>query len=430
MNKKQLQELLAAKRVELSALLTGAETAENPIEALAAVTAKRDEVTDAENRLTAKEALEAHAKSNALLSAKSAGATAHNLAEDRPFKSSGDFFAAVILAGKAAMLGGEIDPRLQKLGVASGVNESVSSEGGFLVGTDQSAELLTRVYETGQLASKCRQIPISAGANGTKINGVDETSRASGSRYGGIRGYWASEASTVASSQPKFRKIELTLKKLMALVYATEEQLADSLQLQAFINEAVPSELAFLMDDAILSGLGAGQPLGILTMGAGTGFVSQAAEAAQTAATVNSSNVAKMLGRMLASSAANAEWFINQDVFSQLPLMSIANQPIFTPPGGFSASPYGTLLGKPINVIEQASTLGTVGDIGLLDLSQYALATKGGVNSAASMHVRFLYDEQVFKFTMRVDGQPMHNSVLTPFKGSNTQSPFVFLAAR
>ena len=431
MNKKQLQELLAAKRAELSAVFVSAETAADPIEALAAVTAKKAEVTEVEQKLSAKEAIESAAKENALLAAKNAGgATAHNLAEDRPFKTSGDFFLAVVAAGKATLNGGEIDPRLHKLGPASGANESVSSEGGFLVNVDTSAELLKRAYEVGQLARKCKQIPISGNANGTKINGVDETSRANGSRYGGIRGYWAAEAGTVAASFPKFRKIELNLKKLMALVYATEEQLADGPQLQAFINESVPSELAFMLDDSILNGTGAGQPLGIFTMGANLGFVSQAAETSQIAATVNAPNVAKMLGRVWAGSSKNAEWFINQDVFSQLPLMSIANQPIFTPPGGFSVAPYGTLLGKPINVIEQASTLGTVGDIALLDLSQYALATKGGVNQQSSMHVRFLFDEQVFKFTMRVDGQPVWNNVLTPFKGSATQSPFVVLAAR
>jgi hypothetical protein len=49
---------------------------------------------------------------------------------------------------------------------------------------------------------------------------------------------------------------------------------------------------------------------------------------------------------------------------------------------------------------------------------------------AVSVHVRFLYDEQVFKFTYRVDGQPIWSSALTPFKGSNTLSPFVALQTR
>ena len=63
-------------------------------------------------------------------------------------------------------------------------------------------------------------------------------------------------------------------------------------------------------------------------------------------------------------------------------------------------------------------------------MSQYYLATKGGIQAAQSIHVRFIYDESVFRFVYRIDGQPAWSSALTPFKGSNTVSPFVGLAAR
>ena len=46
------------------------------------------------------------------------------------------------------------------------------------------------------------------------------------------------------------------------------------------------------------------------------------------------------------------------------------------------------------------------------------------------MHVAFLTDEQVFRITYRVDGKPMWSVPLTPFKGTNTKSPFVALATR
>lgn len=419
MKKKQLLEKLAAARTEYSALLASTEAATDAVAHLASVDAKETELNGFQAELNALEALEAKAKANVA----SLPAVAHNNAEDKPFKDAVEFFSAVISAGKAALSGGQIDPRLQKL--ASGANESVGSEGGFLVDTDTSSDLMQRAYTVGTLARKCYQIPISANANGTKVNGVDETSRANGSRYGGLQSYWASEAATVTATQPKFRKIELNLKKLFALAYATEEQLSDGPQLKSFIEQNVPNEIAFKLDDAIYNGSGAGQPLGILTSAA---YVSQAAEGAQTATTFNAANVSKMFGRMWAGSMPKAEWYMNQDAWQQLPQMTLSNMPIYAP--NFQVSPYGTLFGKPINIIEQAATLGTLGDVSLLDLSQYALATKGGVKSAMSVHVRFLYDESVFKFTLRVDGQPMWNAPLTPFKGSATQSPFIFLAAR
>ena len=74
--------------------------------------------------------------------------------------------------------------------------------------------------------------------------------------------------------------------------------------------------------------------------------------------------------------------------------------------------------------------MGAKGDIILDDLSQYLLVDKGGINAASSIHVRFLYDENVFRFTYRVDGQPIWNAPITPYKGAGTLSPFVTLAAR
>ena len=70
------------------------------------------------------------------------------------------------------------------------------------------------------------------------------------------------------------------------------------------------------------------------------------------------------------------------------------------------------------------------GDIILADLSQYLSGTKGGIQSAMSMHLYFDYDATAYKFSFRVDGQPWWDSALTPFKGTKTQSPFITLAAR
>ena len=58
------------------------------------------------------------------------------------------------------------------------------------------------------------------------------------------------------------------------------------------------------------------------------------------------------------------------------------------------------------------------------------LIDKGGIQQVQSLHVRFLQDEQVLKFTYRVDGAPRTNVAVTPNKGTDTQSPYIALAAR
>jgi HK97 family phage major capsid protein len=127
-------------------------------------------------------------------------------------------------------------------------------------------------------------------------------------------------------------------------------------------------------------------------------------------------------------------WLVNQDTLPQLYTMSLAvgtgGSPIFMPAGGLSGSPFNTILGRPVLPIEQCATLGTVGDIIFADLSGYILAEKGGLQSDMSIHVKFDTDESVFRFVMRLDGQPERASALTPYKGSNTLSHFVTLATR
>jgi HK97 family phage major capsid protein len=342
------------------------------------------------------------------------------------FGSFGEQLSAIMRAG---LPGGTVDPRLFN---ATGLNETIPSEGGFLVQQDFIAELLKDVWQTGRLAQLCRRITISGNANSIKINGVDETSRVAGSRSGGIRGYWVDEASEKTASKPKFRKIELSLKKLIGLCYATDELLDDSAALEGYIRDGFTSEFGFLIDDAIVNGTGAGQPLGIMNAGC---LVSVAKETGQAAATIVAENVIKMHSRLFASSLTDAVWLVNQNVLPQLYTMSVAvgtgGQLIYMPPGGLSQSPYGTLLGRPVMPIEQCQTLGTTGDIILADFRNgYILAEKGGIRTDVSIHVKFIYDESVFRFVMRIDGQPVRASALTPYKGSDTLSHFVALATR
>jgi len=105
--------------------------------------------------------------------------------------------------------------------------------------------------------------------------------------------------------------------------------------------------------------------------------------------------------------------------------------PVYMPAGMASASPYGTLMGKPVNVTEHASALSAVGDISFCDLSQYLIIEKGGVDQTSSIHVRFLNDETVLRFVIRIDGLPMWNAPLLAADGSGTTySPFITLAIR
>jgi HK97 family phage major capsid protein len=310
----------------------------------------------------------------------------------------------------------------------SGASESVASKGGYLVQKDFNDQILERVYSIGDIASRVTRQTIGPNSNGIKFNIIDESSRAAGSRWGGVRAYWVAEAGALTSSEPTFAQVELTLKKVAALFYATEELLMDQTALAGLVERVVPQEIMFLVEDAILGGSGSGQPLGISNSAA---VVSQAKKSGQAATTIVTDNVTSMWSRLWGPSRANAVWLINQDAEPQLSTMADANgNALYLPPGGLSDTPYSRLFNRPVLMSEYCATLGTVGDIQLVDLSQYFLIDKGGVRGDSSMSVRFLYDERAFRWMFRCDGQPSWNNPLTPANGTNTLSPFINLATR
>jgi HK97 family phage major capsid protein len=338
-----------------------------------------------------------------------------------------------VLAIRNAGIGQRVDPRLYEVRAATGLSESVGADGGFMLQPNFAAMLFEDALQTGKLSSLCRKMTIGGDSNSIKIPAVDETSRAT-TRHGGTLGYWVDEAGVKTASKPKIRQLELNLNKLVVLCYATDELLQDAGAMEGFIRMSAAHEIGFQIDDAIFQGTGAGRPLGIMNAGC---LVTQGKETGQAAATVVYENVVKMWSRLLPGSQPNAVWLINQNVFPQLALMSLSvgtgGGPVWLPAGGASASPYSTLMGRPVMPIEQCATLGTAGDIVLADFQNgYILAEKGGIDSNMSIHVRFLYDESVFRFVLRIDGQPVRASALTPYKGgaSYTQSHFVSLIAR
>lgn len=379
-------------------------------------------------QIATKEALMDAERSAPTVSASSSVVVGHNNAEDKPFASLGDQLKAVVGAALAKETGSAIDVRL--LAAATGSNESIDAEGGFLVRPEFGDGILQRTYEEGQVTGRCQTIPMAS--NRLVLNGLDEDSRATGQRYGGIQVYRIAEAAAYTASQPKFKQLTLTANKLIGLMYATDEILEDTNALATWASQNFPKAFAFQLDDEAINGTGAGQMLGVMNSGAN---VVQAIEASQATNTVVTNNILKMFSRLWAPSRKNAAWFINQDVEQQLYSLTLGSgtavELLYTPAGyKNNGTEYGMLMGRPVIPIEQAATLGTAGDIILADMSQYLLGQKSGLKADSSIHVQFLTGQQVFRWTLRNDGQPIPKKPLTPYKGTNTLSPFVTLAAR
>ena len=349
------------------------------------------------------------------------------------FASLGSFAAAVREASirkretpeLAAMLGLESAQM-----AARGLGESLGSEAGYLVPPTFASKIFSRVYSKQSILGMTDQYTIMG--NQISFPRNLESSRTTGNRYGGVQSYWKGEGSAPTASKPKFGKLNLLLNKLIAMAVVTEELRADAgPAIEQYLERAFGDEITFMVGDAIFNGTGSGQPLGILTSAA---KVSVAKEQGQAAATINTQNIVKMWSRLWSGCRENAAWFINQDTEPQLHTMTLgigtAGVATYMPPGGLSGQPHGTILGRPVIPTEFNQTLGTEGDIVLADLGHYVTAMKGGPEMAWSMHLYFDTDEQAFRITFRIDGQPWWASALTPAKGSATQSCVVTLGTR
>jgi HK97 family phage major capsid protein len=297
-------------------------------------------------------------------------------------------------------------------------------DGGGLVQTDYAFDIIDQGFNNGVIISKCAVRESSSQANAMTLFGLDEKTRANGVRYGGIQVYTKREEEQYDSSKAKFASIELRVNKITGLLYLTDEIIEDAGVLEGEVRGLFPKAMAFKVQDLLYRGRGNGEPVGILNSKA---LVSIAKETNQADKTINAANISKMK----ASCFGDAEWFANRDIIPQLDdLYRVYESSKVTPLFKQTSMTTGTLDGIPITFVEQAETLGAPGDLVLADWSQYVILRKGGIKEAESLHFKFDTGLKAIKWTMRLDGMSRVKTPLTPYKGTNSTSPFVVLAAR
>lgn len=347
------------------------------------------------------------------------------------FTNFGEFCSAV---RKGVTNPGNMDQRLIQNAAASTYgSEAAGADGGFAVPPEWRADIMKQVDAEDGLLSRTDMQTVS----GNSITfPIDETTAWQTS--GGILAYWDSEAATMTQSKPLLKDLTLKLNRVTCLVPVTEELLEDAPAMAGYVVGKAGEKLAFKVNDSIINGTGAGQPLGIMSAPC---KVTVTKIASQVAATVHAKNVVAMMARMPAASFARAVWLVNQDVIPQIMQLGFPVTDGTTTPVGAGAlymgpgqmqgqSAYGSLLGRPIVVTEACAALGTEGDIVLADLSKFLMAKKGAMRSDTSIHLWFDQNITAFRFVMRMNGQPWLSAPISRKNGSNTLSHFVTLQAR
>lgn len=344
------------------------------------------------------------------------------------WKSFGEFAAAIVSASKKQ--GGVVDERLS-IGATDATtfgNTDSGVDGGYLVADDFRDEIFRPVMEELSLLSMTDSIPSNSD---TLVLPVDETTPWDNAN--GIRVYWPSEAAAITQSKPVFKKFRTDLDKVTALVPISSELLMNAPGLDAYLRSKAPEKIGFSVDLKIISGIGVGEPLGILNSDA---LISVAKEGSQSADTVVAGNINKMYGRMYAPYRKDAVWLCNQDVEQQLEALAYTgtqtNAPIYRPVGeNGNLSEFATLKNRPVIPHQAMKALGDKGDVIFADLKQYLSTVKSlGLRSDVSMHLWFDQDLMAFRFILHIGGQPWLSAPIDPLNGSSTLSSFVTLDER
>lgn len=338
----------------------------------------------------------------------------------RGFESYTEFGRAV---RSACLQGGDVDDRLRILGAPTNFHRETQSSDGYMVPPAMRDEIWSLVFHGENLLSLVNPEP-------TESNAVT-LSRDESTPWGstGIQAAWGAEGGQLTKSRLETEGSTVKLHKLHAYVLASDELISDAPRLANRLTVGAARAIGWKADEAIVEGDGVGKPLGWISSGA---LVTVAKESGQSASTIVAANVLKMYSRLLMTDMQDAFWMINSNCIPQLAVMTIGDQPVYTPPSsGLRNAPGGFLLGLPVRFSEHCETLGTQGDIQLIaPRGYYAVNKTGGIDFKSSMHLFFDYDVEAFKWTFRLGGQPFLSAPVSPAKGSDTKSHFIRLATR
>lgn len=310
---------------------------------------------------------------------------------------------------------GRYDERLHKAGIRAAGSETVPSSGGYFVPEQFAAWMLDASLESEIVRPGATVWPMKSEV--LKVPGWDASDHTSG-LFGGLTGTWLAELGTASETNAKVRRIQLNTKKLACYTAASNELVEDGVDFERQIQTALVKTLGWYMDYAFIQGTGVGQPLGIINDPA---LITVSKETGQKAATVVFENCVKMYARLAPQCMQNAVWIASQTCVPQLLTMSLAVGTGGTPiqPAVLQSNGKFSLLGRPMLFTEKCPALGSLGQLLLVDRSQYAIGLRREVSLDKSIHVGWATDEASYRAILRVDAMGTWNAAITPAAGDS-----------
>lgn len=334
------------------------------------------------------------------------------------YRSFGEQLADI----KKASLGYGVTPALEKSQRSIlGMNTQTGADGGYAIQVDFANRIMDSVISQSEILNRVDRYQVSAIANEVYVTMVNETSTAN--VFGGIQAYVVEEGAQIPNTKPALKQIRLGLKKIAALAYVTDEQMRDASFTGSLLERGFALAIARLREKMVIENIIAN---------AGTTTIAK--ESGQSAATVVGKNFLKMRNALISTSRANAIWTMHPDVAAELPEMYLSgahtDKFIYMPENGISVSGYDRLFGREIIESDYCSALGTKGDVLYWNPFEYLEIFKGGVETAASIHVAFDTAQMAFRAISYVNGMCKYDQGITLVNSSTQRASYVTLATR
>ncbi len=344
---------------------------------------------------------------------------------------------------KAAKYGikDEVSGVVRKAALAEGSGVT----GGYVVPPQFIAELQTIGAEDGFIEQRAKVIPMTSYTMQLPMLDIT-TAQASGVSpyFGGISATWQPEAALVSESEPTFKQSDWTAWNLQLFTIASNQLLMDNgVGMDALLTQLFGQAMVWYKEYAFLRGTGAGASMPMGVINAPATYV----QSRTVASRFTLADAAAMLSHLQVRSWDDACWVMHQSVIPQLIQMAsgaVANTASTTYiPGtqlvwtnmfqsgvnGPMASklPTAFLNGLPIFFTEKVPTLGTKGDVSLIDWSKYVIGNRMEMQIDVSNQYRFQNNQLCWRVIARCDGRPWLNSTISDANGW-TISPMVTLA--
>lgn len=295
----------------------------------------------------------------------------------------------------------------------------VGGEGGFAVPTQFKSDLLMVQPEASIVRERATVIP--AGDPPDAAITVPAFSQGANGVFGGVEVYWIGEGADKPETDGKLEEVTLQPKEVAAHTVVTDKLLRNWQAANTFISTLLRGATISAEDFAFIRGNGVAKPMGVLNAPGAINVVRSVAGQINYIDTVN------LLAGLLPESQSRALYIANQSALPQISTMQDpAGHYIFIQGDATKGIP-ATLNGIPIKFTGKTPTLGTRGDLMLVDLAYYLIKDGSGPFIAASEHVLFRQNKTVIKVFWNVDGQGWVKSPLLLEDGLTQCSPYVML---